>query len=246
MTVPVLIPARNEEAHIAITLTSLPEEAEPFVIPNGCTDDTAAIAEGFGATVLDGSPEGKLPALQLAINHLGERALEPFVSLDADSHPVSPDEWLGALLSARAELDPQQPAIITGSHVYEGLNLVRLIFKNLRYKRDIRKYSANPNFAISGANMLFDLQTEEVVRAVQELPNIWPLEDKALRDVVTEHSGNVSNTIRPEARVVTDASDRAPSLFGKYLRRNSPTLMDTYSADAAPGAISYWDFRPMF
>jgi glycosyltransferase involved in cell wall biosynthesis len=236
MAVPVLIPARNEERHIAATLRSLPDEVEPFVIPNGCTDDTAAIAEDLGATILEGSKEGKLPALQFAIDYLGERALEPFVCLDADSRPKSPKKWLGALLSARAELDPQRPAMITGSHLFTGLNPIQSMLKNRRWRSTTHKHHIKPEWGMSGANILLDLQGEEVLQAVQKLPNIWPGEDSVLREVIAEHGGELLNTINPKARVLTDASDRL------YLK-NTQTLMFTYEEDAPPHAVSYWQFQ---
>jgi hypothetical protein len=241
MSIPVLIPARNEAAHIATTLGSLPEEAEPFVIPNGCIDDTAAIAEGLGATVLNGSPEGKLPALQFAINHLGERAIEPFVSLDAETRPVLPNKWLSTMLKARGKLDPERPAIVTGPYFFEGLNPVTLALKNTLHCYDLLSLHRNPGWAMSGTNMLFDLQDETTIQHVLELPHIWPLEDKAIRGVVVRRGGMVANTIHPHALVLTDARDRATSLYTK-LRYNQPPPGSSHLADAAPGSIPYRDF----
>jgi hypothetical protein len=242
MTIPVLIPARNEAAHIATTLGSLPEEAEPFVIPNGCVDDTAVIAEDFGVTVLNGSPEGKLPALQFAIKHLGERAIEPFVSLDAETRPVLPNKWLTTMLARRSKLDPERPAIVTGPHFFEGLNPISLALKNALHCYDLLSLHRNPEWAMGGTNMLFDLQDETTVQRVLELPHIWPLEDKALRDVVVRQGGMVANTIHPNARVVTDARDRSTSLYDK-LRYNQPSQVSSYLEDAAPGSIPYRDFQ---
>lgn len=236
MTVPVLIPARNEADHIAATLGSLPDDADPFVIPNGCDDDTAEIAEDCGANVLEGSPEGKLPALQFAIHHLGERALEPFICLDADSRPRFPYKWIGTLLKARSELNPNRPAVVTGSHLFEGLNPAQLLFKNLKRRRRMVKNYENPNWFMSGANMLMDLKEKRVVQAIQGLPNIWPGEDAAIRDIVVEHSGQLANTIDPKARVMTDAAGR----FGYKI--SNADMMRAYREDAPPGSITYLQY----
>ncbi len=77
MKTSVLIPAHNEAGYLPACLSALlaseplPGSAEVIVIANGCTDDTAAIAQGFaakaeakgwGMTVLDLPSGGKLGA----------------------------------------------------------------------------------------------------------------------------------------------------------------------------------------
>ena len=52
----VIIPAHNEERVIsrlleALTLGHTPGELEIIVVCNGCSDDTAGVARGFGAPV---------------------------------------------------------------------------------------------------------------------------------------------------------------------------------------------------
>lgn len=76
MRAPVIIPALNEELYIGRTLEALPaNRVEPLVAVNGSTDQTAQIAESFGVRVLDIESPGKLPAIQLALRALGNRAL---------------------------------------------------------------------------------------------------------------------------------------------------------------------------
>lgn len=95
MRLTVIVPAHNEEAGIARTVTSL--QAAPFVprpevvvVADNCTDDTAAIARGAGATVLerwDPSHRGKAYALDFAVAALRERPEPPdaVVVVDADT-----------------------------------------------------------------------------------------------------------------------------------------------------------------
>jgi hypothetical protein len=246
MSVPVLIPARNETSHIVKTLEALPEEAEPFVIPNGCTDETAELADRHGAVVLEGSPEGKLPAMQFAMRHLGERALEPFVTLDADAQPRFPKRWIGALLKARGKLDPDRPAMVTGPFIYEGLDPITAVIRNTAQRRYLRQAYEDPKEAMSGANLLFDLQNERVLQGVLRLPNVWPFEDEALRDRIVDYGGQLTKTIHRSAMILADGNDRHMSLW-KELKRTSAAnekwLKASYAADAPPGSIPYWEFK---
>jgi glycosyltransferase involved in cell wall biosynthesis len=64
MKTPVIIPAYNEEQNIHKLLRSLPSElVDPIVAVNGSTDNTADIAESFGAKVYSLPEQGKLPAI---------------------------------------------------------------------------------------------------------------------------------------------------------------------------------------
>ncbi|MFI5271004.1 MAG: glycosyltransferase [Candidatus Saccharimonadales bacterium] len=256
MSVPVLIPARNEAAHIANTLDALPRDVEPIVIPNGCTDYTAEIAEDFGVSVLRGSEEGKLPALQFAIQHLGERALEPFVALDADSRPLRPEKWIDAMMKARGKLDTERPAMVTGSHIFEGINPLVLTFLNMSTWWNQQRGHQDPRFPMSAANLLFHLRDQETVDRILELPHIWPMEDKALRDVVIERNGGLISTVNRNARVVTDAADRYTGLFSNFKfdlklifslapveQDAESAIAESYIVEAPPNSVTYSQFK---
>ena len=84
----VVIPARNESSVIvralrAITTDALPNELDVIVVCNGCDDDTAAVARGFGATVrvIETAVGSKSHAL-----NLGDQAARTFprIYIDAD------------------------------------------------------------------------------------------------------------------------------------------------------------------
>ncbi|HMM93436.1 glycosyltransferase family 2 protein [Phycicoccus sp.] len=81
--VSVVIAAYNEEAVIGACLDALRHEPplEVVVVPNGCTDDTAAIARGRGVTVVERAEPGKTAALDA-----GDAAAAGFprAYLDAD------------------------------------------------------------------------------------------------------------------------------------------------------------------
>src|SRR6266568_4712325 len=91
---PVIIPAYNEERNIARLLSVLPADlVEPIVAVNGSTDKTAEIAESFDVKVYDIPEQGKVPAIQYVLHHLGDRALDPLLVLDADNIPLFPRRW---------------------------------------------------------------------------------------------------------------------------------------------------------
>lgn len=109
----VLVPARNEEACIAGMVESIrrqdypPERAEVIVIPNHCTDGTAAAAERAGARVLEVSPavRTKGAALREAVSRLlAEEGWDAVCVFDADNEadPGFLREMNAALTDARA------------------------------------------------------------------------------------------------------------------------------------------------
>lgn len=92
----VLVPAHDEEAGIVATLTLLKRQLAPqdelLVIADNCSDRTAEIARGMGATVLERTSEsdrGKGFAVQAGLAELRTRATPPAVVLlfDADCQP---------------------------------------------------------------------------------------------------------------------------------------------------------------
>jgi glycosyltransferase involved in cell wall biosynthesis len=95
-TVSVIIPAHNEAGYLGHTLEALLAsdihglDAQAIVVANGCTDDTAGVAQGYAAqartagwtfTVIDSTEGGKPLALDLGEAEATGRVL---VYLDAD------------------------------------------------------------------------------------------------------------------------------------------------------------------
>lgn len=113
----VVIPAHNESAVIGRLLTGLLSDARPgefgvVVVANGCTDDTAAIAGGFGAavTVVTTPVPSKAAALRL-----GDDAARGFPRLyvDADVELTTGD----ARALAEALAEPGVLAVAPGRQV---------------------------------------------------------------------------------------------------------------------------------
>src|SRR5262245_54962863 len=82
----VVIPAHNEATVIGRLLSALPSKTaagdiQVVVACNGCTDNTADVARGYGATVV----EGKHPSKIAALNAADEVAVAyPRLYIDAD------------------------------------------------------------------------------------------------------------------------------------------------------------------
>jgi glycosyltransferase involved in cell wall biosynthesis len=124
-----LIPAHQEAPRIGRVVAAAQRHLPVVVIDDGSTDDTAAVAEAAGATVLRQFPNaGKGAALRAGFRHaLGSDATAA-VTLDADGQH-DPDEipsFLDAFAARRAELiigrrDPRaMPAIRHLSNVLGG------------------------------------------------------------------------------------------------------------------------------
>lgn len=242
MKTPVLIAARNEANHIGTTLHNLDRVSEPIVLLNGCSDKTGRIAEHFGATVIDLGAEGKLPAIQEGIRYLGSRALEPFLTLDADSHPVFMKSWIPALETGRKRLSPHLPAVVTGPSIYTDMGLVGGAYKTLADLKALVGHSrSNYDGPFCGRNMLLDIKNEETLDRVLALPHYWPGMDVAMKDAIIQNGGETLKLIRPDAAVFT-SGDRYPSLKERIsLGRAATTnkVFDSYVEDSAPGSIPY-------
>lgn len=94
----ILVAARNEEGVLGQLLDSLEKQDYPrdlfrvFVVADNCTDRTAAVAEGYGATVFtrnDTEHVGKGYALEYLLSRIdeseGKGAFDAFVVFDADN-----------------------------------------------------------------------------------------------------------------------------------------------------------------
>ncbi|PTM41474.1 cellulose synthase/poly-beta-1,6-N-acetylglucosamine synthase-like glycosyltransferase [Bosea sp. 124] len=88
----IVVPAHNESAGIGALLAMLREQLREgdrlIVVADNCTDDTAAVARSFGATVLEREHEterGKGYALDHGVRFLERDPPEIVVFLDADS-----------------------------------------------------------------------------------------------------------------------------------------------------------------
>lgn len=120
-----LIPAFNEAGSIAATIEAALNQTRPadqiVVIPNGCTDNTAAIARQYPVTVMElpRLPHKKSEALNTAWLRYAEHA-DTVICLDADTvlPPHAFHDWEQELLAnpnlggASSKFTMQQPGLL--------------------------------------------------------------------------------------------------------------------------------------
>src|SRR5580704_3249829 len=89
--VAVLVPARNESEGIGATLESIKAQLLPqdvlLVVADNCTDNTADVARGFGATVVERQDTvriGKGYALDFGLQFLKQNSPDVVIIIDAD------------------------------------------------------------------------------------------------------------------------------------------------------------------
>jgi glycosyltransferase involved in cell wall biosynthesis len=102
-----LIPAYNESGRVAEVVSGVAAYLPPIVIDDGSTDDTAAIAEAAGATVVRQWPnQGKGAALREGFRRALEERCDAVITLDADGQhdPAEIPKFLEAFAARRADL----------------------------------------------------------------------------------------------------------------------------------------------
>lgn len=210
MRTPVIIAARNEEAFIGGTLDALDAATtEPIVVVNDSSDNTANIARGFGAEVYEVPEAGKLLAQQFGLKKLGARALEPVLMTDADTYPMYPSRWTGAMLRG---LRGDKTAV-SGLYIAredEPL-LQRSIISGLRVGNVIMKKLTHAPHA-SGGNMLLHLRDTQALDRIMALGNHWVFEDVAMIDAATDGDPDKHHITYDPRAIVRTSSRFLPPL----------------------------------
>jgi glycosyltransferase involved in cell wall biosynthesis len=245
MNTPIIIAARNEAEHIRRTLDVLSKQAheiEPVVIVNGSTDRSADIARATGATVLE-SPEGKMPAIQEGLRHLGKRALEPVLILDADSRPFSKN-WSGRMSSELLDLADQKPAMVWGPYVFNGeINPALGAFFTATSMRVswADRHEDRPR-TIRGGNTGLYMKEDELLEEMLALDNYWPREDVAIFDTMKSHEANHKVVMPPQAWVLTSGFRTMDTIrkIVKDRKHPSKVMDDSYTSDAPTGSKPYF------
>ncbi len=239
MNTPVIIAAHNESAGLAKTLDRLTNDVEPIVVANGCNDDTAEIAQAFGATVIELEEKSKTRAIQYALGYLGDRSLEPVLFLDADTYPMS-SKWATIMTRAvdTADITPRFSSSGAwfrdgNSVLYDGLRTVHFIQKVMQARR---VKTALP----SGRNMATRFNYE-TLDAVLSMPDYWPGEDQAIRDIIVKAGGIALEVINPFAYAIT-TDDRGVGILTRLVKGPdyvARTYWESYLAEAPRGSEPY-------
>lgn len=255
MKTPVIIPAYNEERHIARTLERLPSAlVEPIVAVNGSTDRTADIAESFGVQVLRIPEQGKLPAIQRALEQLGARALEPLLLLDADAYPRNPVKWHNHMLGLLSS-DKETPTVATGMHWFTPTTndvftpVVRSLFAIgetiLKSGKEVTRTGINGGQY--GANVGLHIFRKAILDEVIALDHFWPKEDRALTRAIVRHDGIFKQSLSLDALVFTTEPLTYPTLLEtfKYGTKLGEAIDATYIERGAPGSRPYDEYETL-
>ena len=126
-TIIAIIPAYEEGARIAAVVRATRAYLPVVVVDDGSSDDTAAVAEAAGATVLRQVPNaGKGAALRRGFRHALDTGAEAVVTLDADGQH-DPDE-IPAFLAAYAA---SRPELVVGRRDFSEMPPVRRLSNTL-------------------------------------------------------------------------------------------------------------------
>jgi glycosyltransferase involved in cell wall biosynthesis len=116
-----LIPGYQEGPRIGAVVTAARRYLPVVVVDDGSTDDTAALAEAAGATVIRQVPNaGKGAALRAGFRLAVERGADAVVTLDADGQH-DPDE-IPSFLEA---FEASRPELIIGQRDFSGMPPIR-------------------------------------------------------------------------------------------------------------------------
>lgn len=117
MKISIIVPARNEEKHIAACLRSLKDQTytgdyEIVVIDNNSTDKTAEIARGFGLRVISATKERNV----FYARQVGADATNGDIIVQADGDTLYPRHWLEKI-AKKFEQHPEAVAL-SGRFIY--------------------------------------------------------------------------------------------------------------------------------
>lgn len=169
-----IIPARNEQHSIAMTLESIQKQTRPpdrvVVVANNCTDLTAVVARLYGAEVFEmqKNKHMKAGALNYALGKIIPtlRDRDCILVMDADTTLSSNLIEECILTLAKNEQAGAVSSIFTGRESKSLLGKLQLM-EYWRYKRQIHR-NGNRAFVLSGTASLFRARA---LRAVKEARN---------------------------------------------------------------------------
>lgn len=210
----VVVPAHNEEEHIASCVESIQaaarhssigvEEVLIVVVLDACTDGTAVVAQRLGATVLATNARNVGVARSIGANAALAAGARWLAFTDADS-VVAPD-WLSAQLMQRTD------AVCGTIEVDDWGDYAEAV--RMHHQRTYRDVDGHRH--IHGANLGV---SAAAYRRVGGFPPLRSSEDVALVNALHIHGASIAWSASP--RVVTSARRRyrAPRGFGETLAR---------------------------
>ncbi len=222
----IIIPARNEEQHIAKLLQALrlqdhdPGMWEVIVVDDDSTDQTASIVSRFEEVKLilakeDGSNAYKKRALSLGI---AQSKYEWIVTTDADSVPGP--QWLSTLARFILENEPQMvvaPVRMTGDGSLLAL-FQSLDFMILQGIPAAAVHSQMMNMC-NGANLAYRKSVFEEVNGFAGIDHIASGDDMLLMQKIQQaHPGTAKYLLSQEAIVTTPPAPTWKSFIRQRIR----------------------------
>ncbi len=223
----VVIPARNEAEHLPSCLAALRHQREApsfelIVVDNGSTDETALVAQRFGARVISERRPGVAQARQTGF---AAARGEIIASTDADS--VVPPSWLGRLMHA---LHRHPDAVAVGGPVRYSFaepilteafdRTIPILHAVDRWLHDGRPHLIGANFAVR--------------RSAFEIIGGFRTDLELAEDLDLSHRLHSVGALQFLPKLVVMTSDRrfrrtGPSLLFRYLK--------SYVATTQPSAV---------
>lgn len=204
----VLMPAHDEAAGIAIAIRAVRAQLRTrdqlIVIADNCSDDTAAIAEREGATVLcraDPDRRGKGYALEFARQHIADGAGQVVIVVDADCRPQP------QALAVLASQSSRHHAVVQGCYLLDAppdasarvrVSCFAFLIKNL--VRQVGLCRLGGAAILQGSGMAFPMSIFR--RARWSSDSLVEDLELGLRLLI----GGESVIFAPSARFVSDAS----------------------------------------
>jgi cellulose synthase/poly-beta-1,6-N-acetylglucosamine synthase-like glycosyltransferase len=253
MRVTVLIPAHNEEAQIAETITSLHRQRRRpnrvIVIADNCTDRTEAIARAHGAEVIKTVKNRHKKAgalnqvLEILLPHVSRR--HAVLVMDADSS-LDP----GFIHHAVSRLASGDLAAVGGTFTGKpGGGVVGMFQRNeyARYARDVRRAEGKALVLTGTATLFRALALKEVVRArrSERLPGRDQVYDVR---VLTEDNELTLALLHLKFRILcpaectltTEVMETWGDLFKQRLRWKRGALENLTDYGWTPVTLRYW------
>lgn len=245
MKTPVIIPAYKEADIIKRTLESLPpERVEPIVVVNGINEDdeTARHARETGAQVVELEQQGKLPAVQHALRMLGDRALDPLIILDADTRPLLPKSWHLNMMKnlhspSRLPIGVGGPVWLTDTDI-----LTQSLYSVWMYKSSVAFNRGKEGLKRAGPNMGVNLGTVDTYEKVLALPHLWPAEDAAIMDLISEQGGKYRQPLSLGLCALTRKPVSMPPAIQRLRMSGEEAnqkIFQGYTDRSAPGSRPY-------
>lgn len=211
----IIVPAHNESQHIARCLFSLHcaarcpglagEAVRIFVVADACTDDTAATAGRWGATVLASAARNVGSARALGAQAALDAGARWLAFTDADTTVAQ--DWLAQQLALDSDAVCGTVAVHSWSAWGRLAQAMQLHFASTYFDRDGHRHIHGANLGVSAA----------AYRSAGGFCALVSSEDVALVRALEESGARIAWSAAPRVATSARKQFRAPDGFGATL-----------------------------